>query len=54
MEQSSEFDQRFIKNYDENNDEGYILEVDVEYQKNLLNLYSDLPLLPERKETEKC
>ena len=32
----SEFDERFVKNYDENNDKGYILEVDVEYPKNLL------------------
>ena len=49
MEQLSEFDERFIKNYDENHDKGYILEVDVEYLKNLFNLHSDLPFLPERK-----
>ena len=54
MEQLSEFDERFIKNYDENNDKGYILEVDVEYPKNLHNLYSDLPFLPERLKIEKC
>ena len=33
MEQLSEFHECFIKNYDENNDKGYILEVDVEYPK---------------------
>ena len=38
----------FIKNYDEDNNKGYILEVDVEYPKNLHNLHSDLPFLSER------
>ena len=53
MEQLSEFDERFIKKYDENNEKGYILEVDVEYPKNLFNRHCDLPVLPERKEIEK-
>ena len=44
----SEFNEDFIKNYDENNDKGYILEVDVEYPKKLFNLHSDLPFLLER------
>ena len=38
--------ENFIKHYD---DKGYILEVDVEYPKNLFNLHSDLPFLSERK-----
>ena len=50
----SKFDEDFIKNYYEDRNKVYILEVDVEYPKNLLNLHSDLPFLPERKETEKC
>ena len=29
----SKFHEKFIKNYDKNSDEGYILEVDVEYPK---------------------
>ena len=49
MEQLSEFDERFIKKYDENNNKRYILEADVEYSKNLFNLHTDLPFLPERK-----
>ena len=32
----------------------YFLEVDVEYPKNLHNLQSDLPFLPERKKIKKC
>ena len=43
----------FIKNYDEDSDKGYTLEVDVEYPKNLLNLYGDLPFLAERKKIKK-
>ena len=31
----SEFDEHFIKHYNESNDKGYFLEVDVEYPKNL-------------------
>ena len=54
MEQLSEFDERFIKDYDENNDKGYILEVDVEYSKHLFNIRSDLPFLPERKKIKNC
>ena len=44
----------FIKNYDENNDKGYIFEVDVKYPKRLHDLHSDLPFLSERMEINKC
>ena len=32
----SRFNERFIKNYNENSDVGYFLEIDVEYPKNYL------------------
>ena len=50
----SEFEERFIKSYDENNDKGYILEEEVEYPNNLFNLDSDITFLPERKKIKKC
>ena len=43
-----------IKKYDENNDIGYILEMDVKYPKRLHELHSDLPFLSERMEVNKC
>ena len=36
VEDLSQFKEDFIKNYDENSDKGYFLEVDVEYPKNYL------------------
>ena len=44
----------FIKDYDENNDKGYIFEADVKNPKKLHKLHSDLPFLPERMEINKC
>ena len=43
-----------MKNYSENSSKGYILEVDLQYPKNLVNLHSDLPFLAERKKIRKC
>ena len=50
----SKFTEEFIKNYDEDSDKGYILEVDVKYPKNLHGLHEDLPFLPERIKIGKC
>ena len=54
MKDLSKIDEDFIKNYDENSDKGYMLEVNVEYPKNLHHLHSDLPFLPERMKIDKC
>ena len=48
------FNEDFINNYEENSDKGYLLEVDIEYPKNLHTLHSDLPVLPERMRINKC
>ena len=48
------FNEDFIKNYDEDSDKGYILEIDVENRKNLHDLHSDLPFIPERMKINKC
>ena len=48
------FNEDFIKNYDEDSNKRYILEVDVEYPKNLHDLHSDLQFLPKRMKINKC
>ena len=50
----SNFDEDFIKNYDEDCNKGYILEVDIEYPKDLHNLHTDLLFLSERMKIKKC
>ena len=44
-----DFDSDLIKNYDDNSDKGYLLEVDVEYPKELHSAHRDLPFLPEKR-----
>ena len=54
IEDTSKINEEFIKNYNENNKKGCILEVDVKYPKKLLDLHSDLPFLPRRMKIDKC
>ena len=46
--------EEFIKNYNEDDNKGYILEVDVKYPRRLQELHSDLPFLSERTEVNNC
>ena len=50
----SELDDDFMKSYDEDDDIGYYLEVDVEYPRKLHKLHSDLPFLTERMKINNC
>ena len=52
-EETSQFNEDFIKKYDEEIDEWYFLEVDFQYPKKLEKFHNDLALLPERKKIEK-
>ena len=53
IEETSQFNEDFIKKYDEEVDEGYFLEVDFQYPKKLEKFHNDLPFLPERKKIAK-
>ena len=50
----TEIDEKFIKNYNEDRDKGYIFEVDINYPRRLHDLYSDLPFLPKTMKIDKC
>ena len=45
----SKIDEHFVKDYNKNDNKGYILDVDVDYPNKLQNLHSDLPFLPETR-----
>ena len=47
------FNEKIIKNYDENSDVGYFYEVDIEHPKHLSSSHKDLPFLSERKKLGK-
>ena len=47
LEETSQFSEDFIENYNEKSDEGYFLKVNVQYPEKLHNFRKDLPFLPE-------
>ena len=53
VEETSYFNEKFIKIYNEDSDVGYFIEADGLYPKKLHELPHDLPLLPEIMEIEK-
>ena len=53
IEDTSQFNEDFIKNYHEESDKGHFLEVDVQYLEKLHDLHNDLPFVPERMRIEK-
>ena len=53
IKDTSQFNEDFIKNYNEESDEGYFLEVDVQYPEQLHELHNDLLFLDERIKIEK-
>ena len=52
MKDISQWNEDFIKNYNEESDEGYFLEVDVQYTEKLHKRHN-LPFLPEKKNLKK-
>ena len=53
-ENISKSNEDFIQNYDEDSNKEYIPEVHVEYPKNLHDLHSDLPFVPEKMKINQC
>ena len=53
MKGTSNFNEDFIKNYNEEGGKGYFLEVDVQYTEKVHELHNDLPFLSEIMNIEK-
>ena len=53
IKDTSQFNEDFIKNYNEESHEGYFLEFDVLYPEKLHDLHNDLSFFPERMKIEK-
>ena len=53
IKDTSQFNEDFIKSYNEESDDGYFFKVDVKYPEKLHEFHNDLPILPERMKIEK-
>ena len=53
VKDTSQFNEDFIKNYNEESNDGYFLEVEVQYLEKLPELHNDLTFLSERMKIEK-
>ena len=53
MEDTSQFNEDFIKRYNEKTDEWYFLEVNFQYSEKFHELYNDLLFLPETMKLKK-
>ena len=53
VEVASQNNEDYIKNYSEDTNTGYFIEVDVQYPQKLHEVYNYLPFLPERMKIEK-
>ena len=53
VEETCQFNEDFIKSYNDDSDEGYFLKVDVQYPENLHNFHNDLSFLHERMKIKK-
>ena len=51
---TSQFNKDFLRNYNEESDEGHFLEVDDQYPEHLHELHNDLPFLPKTKSQKSC
>ena len=53
IKNTSQFNEDFIKNYNEESDEGCFVEVDIQFLEKLHERHNNLPFLPERMKLEK-
>ena len=53
IKDTSQFNEHFIKYYNEESDEGYFVEVEVQCLEKLHELHNDLPFIAERMKIER-